>query len=62
MATISKNTVIIKEDAIGYKAPIKFDYLDIFYEYLYFKNPLRDPSHGYASSYFAIYFVEDEQS
>jgi hypothetical protein len=30
-------------------------------KYLYFKNPIRDPSHGYASSYFAIYFLEDEQ-
>jgi len=38
-----------------------FSYLDMDMSYLYFKNPIRDPSEGYASSYFALYFLEDEQ-
>ena len=37
-----------------------FSYLDFDIKYLYFKNPIKDPAQGYASSYFAVYFLQDE--
>lgn len=61
VAMARKNNVILDDSWSGLGAKKFFSYLDFSVKYIYFKNPIRDPTHGYASSYFAIYFLEDEQ-
>jgi len=50
----------MEDSWIGISKKKTFSYLDMNMSYLYFKNPIKDPSEGYASSYFALYFLEDE--
>ena len=56
-----KNIVNMKDSWSGIGKSETFSYLDFEIKYLYFKNPIKDPTYGYASSYFAIYFLIDEQ-
>lgn len=60
VALLSKNEVQLKDSLIGLGAEHYFSYFDLSFEYLYFKNPLKDPSWGYASSYYALYIVQNE--
>jgi len=50
----------MKDTWLGLGKTKIFEYLDFEVKYLYFKNSIKDPAHGYASSYFAVYFLEDE--
>jgi len=61
VAMFRKNNVIMSDSWSGIGGLETFSYLDFEIKYLYFKNPIRDPAHRYASSYFAVYFLEDEQ-
>ena len=60
VAMFRKNIIVMKDSWTGLGKSDNFSYLDFEMKYLYFKNPIRDPAHGYASSYFALYFLEDE--
>lgn len=60
MALLGKNTVYLQDSWLGLGAEILFRYYDLTFEYLYFKNPFKDPSFGYASSYYALYIVQNE--
>ena len=57
VAFFQKNNVILRDSWSGLEKSETFSYLDFKIQYLYFKNPFTDPSYGYASSYFAIYFL-----
>jgi len=39
-----------------------FRYYSLNFEYLYFKDPLLDPSFGTPSSYYALYITQSESS
>jgi len=60
VAMLRKNNVIMKDSWSGIGWTETFSYLDFDIKYLYFKNPIKDPAQGYASSYFAVYFLQDE--
>jgi len=60
VAMLRMNKVILSDSWSGLARLEHFSYQDFEIKYLYFKNPIKDPSHGYASSYFAIYFLEDD--
>lgn len=61
VALFRKNEVIMDDSWTGLGPKETFSYLDFEIKYLYFKNPIRDPAYGYASSYFAVYFLEDNE-
>lgn len=59
VAQVGEKKVTQDDSWLGIEPAHIFTYFDFTIDYLYFKNPIRDPAHGYASSYFALYIVED---
>jgi hypothetical protein len=54
------NEVFLYDSWFGLGAVEIIKYFDVSMNFFYFKPPLADPTQHYASSYLAVYFIEDE--
>lgn len=59
---LGENEISMKDSMIGLEEAKKETFYDLSFDYNYFKNPIKDPTWGYPSSYYAIYILENETS
>jgi hypothetical protein len=62
VTNIRRNSVSLSDSWFGFSASKNFNFFDLEVDYFYFRNPLYNPLSDYPSSYWANYFLEDEQS
>lgn len=58
--SLSEINVEMQDSSIGLYGENEFTYYSLNFEYLYFKDPLTDPTFGTASSYYALYITQSE--